>query len=341
MKKLYIAIILSMGISVSQAQDFHLSQYDAAALNFNPAMTGMFKGIYRIHGHYRTQWSAVSTKPFTTGLISFDMPVKKLSVGLQIANFRAGAGHYNVFSPMLSVAYDTKVDKSGNHHLSFGLQGGGFQKSVNYGLLNYENQFVTTNGGGFDNSISSGETFASNSFFIPDLNAGLVYYYAKDGVRINPFAGIAAFHLNQPKESFFGSDNRLPLRIVGHLGTKINITERIQVLAKGLYMTQKEAREITFSAHGHFYFKDQDTYIIAGPTVRVANSNVFGTDIKNLDAMIAEVGIKWKKIIYRLSYDINISSLKPNTNGRGGLEMSLTYIPIKYNPNPVKTCPRL
>ena len=57
--------------------------------------------------------------------------------------------------------------------------------------------------------------------------------------------------------------------------------------------------------------------------------------------MIMEVGIKWKKIIYRLSYDVNISTLQPSTNGRGGLEMSLTYIPIKYNPNPVKTCPRL
>jgi len=341
MKKLYIVLLLLLGLNVSQAQDFHLSQYDAAALNFNPAMTGMFKGQYRIHGHYRTQWSAIATKPFTTGIISFDMPVKKIAVGLQIANFRAGTGLYNVFSPMLSLAYDTKLDKNGNHHLSIGLQGGGFQKSLNYNRLTFETQFVNTNGGSFNTDLSNGETFAGNSVLIPDVNAGFVYYYAKDGVRVNPFVGAALFHINQPKESFFGADNRLPMRIVGHAGAKINLTERIQLLAKGLYMTQKEAKEMTFSLHGHFYFKDNDTYIIAGPTVRVANSVINDVDYKNLDAMIMEVGIKWKKIIYRLSYDINISSLKPTTNGRGGLEMSLTYIPIKYNPNPVKTCPRL
>lgn len=341
MKKLYLALILSLGFSGVYSQDFHLSQYDAAALNFNPAMTGMFKGQYRLHGHYRTQWSAVSTKPFTTGIISFDIPVKKVAFGLQLANFRAGAGHYNVFSPMLSFAYDFKLDKNGNHHISLGVQGGGFQKSINYNLLTYDNQFITTGGGGFDQSISNGESFASNSVLIPDVNAGLIYYYGKDGVRFNPFIGGSVFHINQPKESFFSSGNRLPMRFVAHAGTKINLTERIQLIAKGLYMTQKEAQEITYSLHGHFYFKDNDTYLIAGPTVRTTNSQLPSTDIKNIDAMVMELGIKWRKIIYRLSYDVNISTLQPNTSGRGGLEMSLTFIPIKYNPNPVKTCPRL
>lgn len=341
MKKLYISVLISLGFAGANAQDFHLSQYDAAALNFNPAMTGMFKGQYRIHGHYRTQWSAVSTKPFTTGLLSFDMPVKKIAIGLQVANFRAGAGHYNVFSPMLSIAYDTRLDKKGNHHLSIGVQGGGYQKSINYNLLTYENQFITTGGGGFDQTISNGENFASNSVFIPDVHAGLLYYYGKDGVRFNPFIGGSVFHINQPNESFFGADNRLPMRYLIHAGTKINLTERIQFLAKGLYMTQQEAQEITYSLHLHYYLKDNDTYLIAGPTIRMTNSELPSSDIKNIDAAVMELGVKWKKIIYRLSYDINISTLQPNTNGRGGLEMSLTYIPIKYNPNPVKTCPRL
>jgi type IX secretion system PorP/SprF family membrane protein len=221
------------------------------------------------------------------------------------------------------------------------VQGGGFQKSVNYTLLTFNSQYVQTGGGMFDTNLDNGETFASSSVLIGDVNAGLLYYYGKDGARINPFIGGAVSHINQPKETFFGADNRLPMKILGHAGLKINLTERVQILAKGLYMTQKEAQEMTFSGMGNFYFKDQDTYIIAGGTVRVANSVVSDIDIKNLDAMIMELGIKWKKIIYRISYDVNISTLKPNTNGRGGLEMSLTYIPIKYNPNPVKTCPRL
>ena len=51
MRKLFgLASILLMS-TVSFGQDFHLSQYDAASLNVNPGMTGVFKGDYRIHGH--------------------------------------------------------------------------------------------------------------------------------------------------------------------------------------------------------------------------------------------------------------------------------------------------
>ena len=86
-----ILLLLTIGLMFNQvkAQDFHLSQYDAAALNANPAMTGVFKGDYRIHGHFRTQWMAIATNPFTTGLISFDMNKGKWGFGGQLANFRA------------------------------------------------------------------------------------------------------------------------------------------------------------------------------------------------------------------------------------------------------------
>ena len=67
MKKIILGLFVVVFTIHGKAQDFHLSQYDAAALNANPAMTGVFKGEYRIHAHYRNQWSAFTTKPFTTG----------------------------------------------------------------------------------------------------------------------------------------------------------------------------------------------------------------------------------------------------------------------------------
>ena len=71
MKSKYIIIIMLSFLYVSKlaAQDFHLSQYDAAPMFLNPALVGQFEGKYRVHGQYRTQWGSVSSKPFNTAAI--------------------------------------------------------------------------------------------------------------------------------------------------------------------------------------------------------------------------------------------------------------------------------
>jgi len=330
MKKLYLFFIVSLTLLSVNAQDFHLSQYDAAALNFNPAMTGMFKGKYRFHGHYRSQWQAVATKPFTTGLFAFDTPVnKRLSLGGQVANFRAGAGNYNVFSALISAATDLKLDKNNNHHLAIGIQGGAFQKSFDPNRLSFESQYTPYNGGGFDAGISNGESFSRESLIVHDLNAGFMYYYAKQTSRINPFVGASFFHITQPNESFFSQDNKLPMRWVAHGGLKFNVNEKIQLLGKAIYMGQKNARELTYSLHVHYYLSGSDAYILFGPTIR------------NKDAAIMEGGIRMNNMLFRLSYDINTSTLQPTSSGRGGMELSLTYIINKVDPNPIQSCPRI
>jgi type IX secretion system PorP/SprF family membrane protein len=315
--------------TLTYAQDFHLSQYDAPPLFLNPAMTGMFDGYYRIHAHYRSQWSSVIKNPFTTAGLSFDMPVRKFGVGLQVFNYRAGQGDYNVFSALLSVGYDVVFDKQNNHHLALGVQGGIVQKSVNLNKLTFGNQYTTNNGGGFDSGIPNGEMFSNPNYLIHDINAGFLYYYAKDNSRLNPFIGMSAFHLTQPTETFLASSNKLPIRYYFHGGVKININEKIQLLPKCIYMRQINDREFTATLLLHYFLQDSDTYLIFGPTYR------------NKDAAIIEAGIKKGRYTCRISYDVNTSSLKNVSDHRGGFEISLTYIARKSKPNPLANCPRL
>ncbi|MBA3706295.1 MAG: PorP/SprF family type IX secretion system membrane protein [Bacteroidetes bacterium] len=325
----YILLFCVFLSSFTYAQDFHLSQYDAPPLFLNPAMTGMFDGYYRVHAHYRTQWSSIIKNPFTTAGLSFDMPVKKFGIGLQIFNYRAGTGNYNVFSALLSVGYDVVFDKKNNHHLALGIQTGIVQKSVNLDKLTFGNQYTNANGGGFDTGIPNGEMFSNPNFLIHDINAGFLYYFAKDNSRLNPFIGISAFHLTQPKESFLGTNNKLPIRYYFHGGVKININEKIQLLPKCIYMRQINDQEFTATLLLHYFLRDSDTYLIFGPTYR------------NKDAAIIEGGIKKGRYICRISYDINTSSLKKVSDSRGGFEISLTYIARKSKPNPLANCPRL
>jgi type IX secretion system PorP/SprF family membrane protein len=324
---LLIATVLFMAPS-AKAQDFHLSQYDAPPMFLNPAMTGMFDGKYRIHGHYRTQWAAVATKPFTTTGISFDMPIKKFGAGLQVMNYRAGAGNFNVLSVLLSMGYDVVLDKNRDHHIALGVQGGIVHKSFDVNKLTFGNQYTTTNQGSFDSNLPSGETFTNTSILTHDINAGFLYYYAKENIRVNPFIGFSAFHLTQPTESFYEVNNKLPIRYYIHGGLKINVNEKIQLLPKGIYMREVNASEYTATLLLHYYLKD-DTYLIFGPTYR------------SKDAGIIEAGLKKGQYTCRVSYDINTSSLKEVTNHRGGFEISFTYIARRSKPNPLANCPRL
>lgn len=329
MKSIYITIIFIAFAQNLFSQDFHLSQYDAAALNLNPAMTGVFKGEYRIHGHYRNQWMAVATKPFTTGLISFDVNKGKWSYGGQIANFRAGTGGYNVVSILPSAAYKFVFGEQKFSFISLGIQVGAFQKSINASSLTFANQYVKTNGGEFNTALSTNENFSNNGFFNLDVNAGLMYYYADPTKMINPFAGVSCFHLNNPTESFLGETNKLKIRTVGVLGARVVLTPTISIIPKIFYQYEEKASELTYSAQGHFYLTDYDVFLIGGLTYR------------NKDAAILEIGAKYGKFIGRMSYDINTSTLNDVSRGRGGSEFSLTYIFSTPNPNPVPTCPRL
>ncbi len=328
-KRILILLVLTLSTFRSNAQDAHLSMYDAAPLFLNPAMTGVFQGDWRVHAQYRTQWRAVNFKPYTTALISFDKPVKKWGFGGQVTNFRAGLGNYNALQGLASVAYTTSMDRRKHHNISFGVQAGLTQKTLEYQLLTFNNQYTTNNGGEFDATINSNENFSGQSLITPVVNAGILYFFAKQESRFNPFIGASAFNLTEPQETFMSFNNRLPIRYYGHAGMRINITETFYVLPKVLYMRQREFQELTFAADAGYYMKGSDMYLLAGAVYR------------NRDAAIVSVGAKMDRFIARIGYDVNVSSLTTASNGRGGFEMSFTYMHLKDRKKTDKICPRL
>jgi type IX secretion system PorP/SprF family membrane protein len=330
MRKIILITCLFLG-NLSFGQDFHLSQYDAAALNTNPALTGLFEAKYRLHGHYRTQWTAIAQKPFTTGVFGFDMKLKKKwSFGAQILNYHAGNGEYNAFTFSPSLAYNLPLDKLKTHRLSLGLGASVFHKTFNFNALTWGAQYeATADGGQFNRGIVSGENITNSSVITADANFGFMYFYARRGARFNPFVGATFFHLNQPKESFLGTDNKLALRSLFHMGMRIGVNERVSIIPKVYYQLQDKASEFTVSAMGQFYFPKKDFYLMAGSTLR------------DKDAAIVDFGAKWGAWTARVSYDFNYSTLKFASSGRGATEMSLTYLIFQTKLNPQPTCPRL
>lgn len=328
MKKIIAVAVLVFTAGICRGQDYHLTHYDAAKIYLNPAMTGMFDGYYRIHANYRNQWSAVASNPFQTAALAFDMPVKRYGWGVQMMNSRAGLGNFNELSLTLSGAYDLQCDKKNYHHVAFGMSVSGVQKSVDMGRLTWHNQYDPSHNN-FNSSVSSGESTDIESDYNMMINAGVLYYYAKDGSRVNPFIGVSAFNLNRPDESFLGSTSKLPIHYILHTGARIGINERLVLCPRFLYMMQTNDREMIYGLLANIYLPNQDAYLIVGPTFR------------QKDAAIVEVGLKMGQFTYRLSYDVNISTLKPATNNRGAIEFSLIYVAKRKVPVVAPNCPRL
>jgi type IX secretion system PorP/SprF family membrane protein len=326
----HLAIAICLGLGKLASQDFHLSMYDAAPLFLNPAMTGLIETKMRAHAHYRTQWNAVAFKPFTTALVSFDMPTKtKWSYGGQVSNMRAGLSNYNVLQILGSGAYLLPLDKEKFHNLSLGLQAGVTQKRVEYQALTYDAQWSNASGGSFDKSLPNNENFTRGVQFQEVVNFGLLYYYSKQQSRINPFLGISGFNLTRPKETFFGSNNRLPMRFYAHTGVRVNVNELLYFIPKVLIMKQGNAYEQSYAMDAGYYFKGERFYLLGGIVYR-AN-----------DANIGYVGLRKDNYIIKIGYDMNTSSLRTTSKSRGAFEISLTYLGKTSKLQDIKNCPRL
>jgi type IX secretion system PorP/SprF family membrane protein len=326
MKSKYIILFVMpilLGVRLS-AQDYHFSQYEAASMYLNPALTGMYmgeKGDYKIANDFRTQWRSLGGKPFTTVYLGFDMPYeikgKKFGFGAYLINDRAGSSNFNTLNFMVSGAYNI-IQNSEKHYLTTGLQMGVFNKSFNPNGFTYDSQY-SSNSGTFDSNLSNDENFSTVNILRFDANMGIFYKYTDKQAKVHPFAGFSIYHVTEPSESFSGKTVRLPMRFVGNVGCDIPVNDRISITPKILYMYQAAATEIYGGAT--MYYKLKDNFRV-----------LFGLDYRNQDAFVAEIGFKQDEHIFRIGYDVNTSYLNNYTGGRGAFEISLVLTGFKGKP---------
>lgn len=322
----YIAAFVLTG-SILKAQDFHISQYDVGTMYLNPALTGMYgdeKGDYKAYIDTRSQWRAFGVKPFFTTYLAYDMPYtikeKKVGFGAYFINNRTGPGNFNTTGFMLSGAYNI-LDKKANgvHYLTTGLQLGLFYKAFNNNIT-YDVQYNPyQDGGGFDQSISSGENVNNLSITRFDANFGLYYKYLEKGKKAHPFIGFSMAHLTRSNTSFVGTVDRIPFKYIVNGGCDIQAHEKFMVTPRFYYANQAKAYEVNVGVMMAYNISNDYS-------VKTVNWKIIGgCDWRYKDAVIIHLGVKQDSYALRFSYDVNTSYLKSYTNGRGAWEVSLVY----------------
>lgn len=303
-----------------KAQDPHFSQYFSAPLTLNPAATGAFEGDHRVVANMRQQ-SMGSGVLFNTGTISFDtklIPGKidgwdNWGLGVMALSDRSSGGALQSTYLGLSTAYHKALGEDGLHTLGVGFQATYASKFIDINKLSFASQFSS---GGFDATIPAGEDLVNNSVSYFDFNTGLLYSY-KDEVK-NFYFGASAYHLLQPKQTFFdGNDNRVLLRGTLQAGAGFLVNDMNQLHISSLYMQQGAAKEIALGgAYGYsFGMEDENKFLYVGAWYRLK------------DAWYPYVGMQLNNVQAGISYDVHSASWSSGAVQKSrSIELSFIYI---------------
>ncbi len=103
MLRWFVKVFLVGSISGLWAQEAHFSQHQAVPLYSNPAMTGMFNGLWRLSGVWRYQWPQLV--PYHTWAVGIDFHLRHVGLGAWFYNDIMGDVNFGVRHAQLSLSY--------------------------------------------------------------------------------------------------------------------------------------------------------------------------------------------------------------------------------------------
>ncbi len=323
MKKIFGLLTLMGIMCVSEAQDPNFSQFFASPLTLNPASTGKFDGLYRIAGNYRNQWPSINNA-FVTKTASADFhllknylsDIDRWGIGGLFMNDQNGNGALETNQFSLSTAYHKGLDEDGYHQIGVGFQGSYTNKTLNVYKLKFEDQLTAL---GFTGATSEIFPQAGLQINYIDINAGVLYNGSTNGYN-NFYLGASMYHINRPKETFQGGQFYLNSRTTIQGGGRLPTNQYNAFHFSANYSFQANANNLMFGgayAMNLNYNEDDPVNVYMGAWARFNNVT---------DALIPYVGLEFGDVHIGATYDVNISSLQPASNSRGGIELSLIYI---------------
>ena len=325
------ALVLSLA-PFSFSQDIHFSQFFQAPLLRNTALAGIYTGDIRVQAVYRSQWNSVTDAYKTASLeAEYKMPVGKLNdfvtAGMQLLYDKAGTIGWTSTQLMPALNYHKSLSEEKNRYLSLGFMGGIIEQWFDRSKMTTNNQYDN----GFD-----GETIPANQYHYFDGSVGLSYNSDLNESPDNNFFLAAAYHhFNKPKISFYNDQGIvLSPKWVFSGGIRFGVSDISYLTIQADHSMQGAYEETIAGAMYGFKLgsdHDQSDYMIHG-----------GAFLRWNDALIPAIKLDYNPFSVTLSYDVNISKLKSSSYGRGGFELSVSYIGLRKNNSSSEAlrCPR-
>lgn len=323
-----ITLIVSiLAITKLVAQDPIFSQYYASSLYLNPALAASEQNI-TAGFNSRVQWKSI-VAPYTTNQATAILPIYSKTekfqniggVGLSFFNHKAGQIGLNTTGVNLNLAY--VIQLSDDHHILAGVQVGWIQKKIDFGSGQWGSQFDPING--WDSSINPGEfNFLASSSYL-DVGSGFVYYY-KPGRNIREtgasfYAGYSAYHMNRPNESVVKSiESNLPVLHKGIAGLEFTMNDHWNFSPNLLYAKQNASTQLNFGLYSTYIMGEEHDL---KEWTLAPNKLMAGAWYRMKDAYIATLAFGNEFYTIAFSYDVNSSSLRESSRGKGAYELSI------------------
>lgn len=330
-KYIYSLLLICISTNSAISQDIHFSQFFETPLLRNPSLAGIFTGDVRVQAVYRDQWNSV-TNAYKTGSVNaeFKMPVGKgddfVTTAMQVMYDKAGTIGWTSSHVMPTLNYHKSLSTEKNSYLSLGFMGGWVQRS-------FDPSKVTTNSQ-YDNG-GIGENFSNTQFSYIDGSVGMSY---NSNLAYNPdntfFIGAAYHHLNKPSQTFFSTNGNVVLdpKWVFSGGLKLGVADYAYMTILADHSKQGSFSEtVAGLMYGLKLGTDPENpeYTIHA-----------GGFLRWNDAIIPVIKLDYNPFSVALSYDANISKLKPSSYGRGGFEISISYLGFRKSKGEYLLCPR-
>ena len=294
---------------MGKAQDAEFSQFYANPLYLNPAFAGA-EICPRAVLNYRNQWPNMAGN-YVTYNASYDRYIQKLHGGLGVLLNVDNAGDGIIKTTQASLMYAYMLRVSYNLFFNMALQGTFYQKTLNWDLLYFGDQFDPQQGFVIP---SSDQPPDNNSVRFADFDAGAVF-----GWKGILHGGVAVHHLTTPNMSYYMNDeNELPMKFTAHFGVNINPNGEGMLFDPIFYV----APNILYQQQGNFHQINTGIYIIHLPLVVGA---WYRLNYEYADAVIVLIGINHKNLKIGYSYDITLSKMRSNTGGAHEVSISWQF----------------
>ncbi len=313
-KFLLIVAVITLNLKLETfncfAQDVRYTQSYANPLRINPAIMGANTDMKFIL-NYRSQWASID-KGYTTSSFTGMLPIflndgkSKFDIGISAMSDKAGA-----FSTLdLGLAIDYSKEIAPNNNLCLSLIGGYVQRSLNASNLTYDNQYVL---GSYSANNASKELTVNETTSLPDLGFGFMWFLNPDRekAKLNAYLGLSGFHLNQPNQSFLGSNSKLPMRFNYQGGIKIFGDNKIDISPNVRVSMQNGNVETAAGLYVDYNFSDDAKLVIGGW-------------YRTRDAIAFLIGFEHKSFTLGYSYDM-VTTLNKVATGINAHEITLSY----------------
>ncbi|MBI5220069.1 MAG: PorP/SprF family type IX secretion system membrane protein [Bacteroidia bacterium] len=323
MKKIILSVLILICIWNIQAQDIHFSQWDAAPLFLNPALTGGYNGNHRAILNYREQWKSVAY-PYKTVAFQYDGTYfkklfnfkDKLNLGFSFFSDKAGEGNMGITQATIYSSFYKGFKNT--YGLTAGFQLGYSQNSLNIANLTWDNQ---NDGGIYNPDLPSGEPQYNNKFSFIDIGTGLCWDYRPHKLFAYNL-GLSIQHV-QPTEIKYYNEKEILFRkftIHGTMETKFKKSDAIFYPAF-IYRKQGPSQEFIYGTMIKYQLSEEKH---DGKILDAAVQ--FGVFHRWNDAFVFVAKLSYMHFTFGISYDTNYSKLSNVSNYKGGIELSLLYI---------------